>query len=360
MDTQGPERAYAASCGRHATCCMHRVRAFRRLAATCIAALLLLLATRGNATIDGNAKDRDLAEAVSRGRAAAVARVLPSVVSITAYSKDGEEFGSGIVVGSNGEVLTARHVIRGANAIAVRFEDGAEFPAVTVGEDAYADLALIRMGIAGRKLDPATLGNENEMRVGETLRVVGSPFGLGGSVSRGILSAHRRRRVIPDVGVNLLQTDAAINPGCSGGPAVNLRGEVIGLVSAILTRNGGNQGVGFAVPASELKRALPYLRQGKPVPRARLGFTIKVHNHSVGTAESGLRVLKLAKDGPAQKAGVQPGDLVLRLNGRRVERIEELRSVLGSLEAGDPVRIGVRRGEKLLDLWATTGTLTKP
>ena len=280
---------------------------------------------------------------------------MPSVVSISAYGKDGEEFGAGLIVGTGGEVVTALHLVKNATAIAVHLADGTEYPAVEVAKDAYADLVLLRMK-AARALAPALIGDESTVRPGGTLLVVGNPFGLGGSVSRGILSASHERRILPDTGVDLLQTDAPINPGSSGGPVINLRGEVVGLVTSILSRSGGHQGVGFAVPATELRRVISFLRQGKPVPRARLGITVRVRKG----LEGGVKVLKVAEDGPAQKAGLKPGDVLLRIGGRRVEGIAELRAALRTMDVGERVRLGIRRGDKLLDLWATTGALTKP
>jgi len=315
-------------------------------------ALLAVLATRGDATKDPQRGDIDVAAAVSRAQAEAIERVLPSVVSVHALSPAGEEFGAGVVIQTSGAILTAHHVVRGATAIAVRTVDGVEYPARLAATDPQADLALLRVDAI---LPSAKLGRDDLVRIGETVLAVGNPFGLYGTVSRGVLSARGRRNVIHDNVAPLLQTDAALNPGSSGGALVNLRGEVVGLVTAIMTRNGGHQGAGFAVPASELRHALPYLLRGERVERSWLGVHIRV----VGGVEEGLEIVKTTPGGPARKAGLRAGDVILRLNDERVSDVSCLRRILRITRVGQPIRIALRRGDRLFALTVTAGRLTK-
>ncbi|MHC4933409.1 MAG: S1C family serine protease [Planctomycetota bacterium] len=311
--------------------------------------LLACLAVRSEATRDEGASDLSLAEAVSRTQTRAVERVWPSVVSVRALGsgKAEDEYGAGILVDRSGLVLTALHVVRESSVIGVRLSSGERYAARLIASDEQTDLGLLRISSgdeAGFKV--ATIGGDAGLSVGATVLVVGNPFGLSGSVSRGVISAMGRKHVVPDNVAALLQTDAAINPGSSGGVVVNLRGEVVGMVTAILTKSGGSQGVGFAVPASELRHALSFLLAGQAVRRAWIGVKVR----TVGGAEPGLEVVEVTRDGPADRGGLEVGDTILRLAGVRIGSFEELRAFLRETEVGERVRIGLRRKERLLEL----------
>jgi len=231
----------------------------------------------------------------------AVARALPSVVSIRALGNGRDGYGAGIVVRADGLILTAHHVVKGATALAIVFEDGEEHPGKLLAADEEIDVALVRTIAPGRTFTPVTFGVDAKLELGQALIAIANPFGLGLSVTRGILSARERRNVVGQNSAALLQTDAAINPGSSGGALVNLNGEVVGLIVAILTRTGGHQGIGFAVPTHELKRALPYLIRGEPVRRPWLGVR-------VAQTDQGLRIRSVVPAGPASNAGLRAGD----------------------------------------------------
>ena len=278
------------------------------------------LARPGDATDDRVAAELDLALAVSRAQAGAVARVRPSVVSILAFSSGSREYGAGILVDSKGLVLTALHVVEEAAALSVRTADDQEYVARLIAEDEPADLALLEILTPRRTFPVAPLGREETVRVGETVFVIGNPFGLHATVTRGVLSGRGRTRVVKDNVAALLQTDAVINPGSSGGALVNLHGEVIGMVNAILTRSGTHQGMGFAVPVSELRRALPFLLTGSKVKRAWIGVRVQ-------RTERGLEVTSVVAGGPAAGAGLEAGDLISGLAS-----VGELRALV----AGQP------------------------
>jgi S1-C subfamily serine protease len=315
-----------------------------------LAALLAGLAAPARAE-DPALSDLDIAEAVSRAGGRAAERVRPAVVSIRAKGPEGQEYGAGIVVAEEGLVLTALHVVRQASSLHVRTAGGSEHVATVHATDGPADLALLRIEAEGATFPVAQLGDDARMLPGESVLVVGNPFGLGGTVTRGILSATGRRGVVPDNVVPLLQTDAAINPGSSGGALVNLRGEVIGLVNAILTRTGSSQGVGFAVPASEIRSALPYLVKGEAPHRAWIGVRVRPRT----PAADGLVVTSVVPGGPAAAAGVRDGDVLLRMGAAAIAAPDDLRRELLGSSVGDVAVLAILRDGKPLEIEARIG-----
>ncbi|MHC4547164.1 MAG: S1C family serine protease [Planctomycetota bacterium] len=302
----------------------------RRSAATWLLACLAGAAPAGAA--EGE-------RARSQAAAQAAARVRPSVVTIRALGKGRDGYGAGVVVNESGVVLTALHVVHGASALAIVTEEGQEHPGKLLAIDQATDLALVRTVAPGSSFAPVVFARDDDVAVGETLLAVSNPFGLGISVSRGVLSARGRRNVVGHNAASLLQTDAAINPGSSGGVLVNLEGEVVGLIVAILTRTGGHQGVGFAVPAHELRRVVRSLLRGEPVRRPWLGVR-------VAPAEAGLKIMSVVPGGPAAHAGLRPGDTLVSLKGRRLERVRDLRRLLREVRVGALLRADYLRDGK--------------
>jgi len=312
------------------------VSRFRRFGGTWGALLLLAAAVRaGDDPLD---QARDLALAESRAVADAAERVLPSVAAIRALGKGRDGYGAGIVVAPEGLVLTALHVVKEASALAA-VVDGEEFPARLVGTHVQTDIALLRIVAPGRTFRAARFAPDDEIRVGETVLAVANPFGLGTSVTRGILSARDRRGVVEGNDAPLLQTDASINPGSSGGALVNLRGEVVGLITAILTRSGGSEGVGFAVPSLELETVAHALAEGREVLRPWLGIRVT----RTTSNRPGLKVLAVTPGGPCAAAGLRRGDLITRLANRPLRLSDELHLLLRHQEIGDRVQLEVLR-----------------
>jgi serine protease DegQ len=291
-----------------------RVSRSRRIAATWIAIAVLAAGAAA-------APESDVEAAESHASASAATRAFPAVVAILALDTGRQNHGAGVLVRAEGFVLTALHVVKGAAAIAVSTADGDEFPAKIHAIDEATDIALLRLIAPGRTFPTATLGGDERIRPGETVLAISNPFGIGTSVSRGVLSAKDRRGVVKENVAALLQTDAAINPGSSGGALVDLHGDVIGLITAILTRSGGHQGIGFAVPARELERALPFLLDRRPVARPWLGLRVAPdHAREAG----GLAVTAVVPGGPADRAGVRPGDTLLSVQGLPLRRVGDL------------------------------------
>jgi S1-C subfamily serine protease len=314
----------------------------RRAIATCVAAALALVL--GVGTPEGDAESLRIAIAESKAVSHAAAAVRKSVVALRALGTGRDAYGTGIIVAPEGLALTALHVVDGATAIAVVVDGGEEFTGRIRAWDRATDLALLEIVAEDRKFEPAPLAPDHALEVGETVVAVSNPFGLGTSVTKGVLSATGRRGVVEGQEAPLLQTDAAINPGSSGGALVNLRGEVIGLITAIITRSGGHQGVGLAVPSHELRRALKRLERGEAPPRAWLG--VRVLKDPV--PGQGLKILEVSPQGPAAEAGIQGGDILRSLEGRSLARLDDLRDALADAKAGDTLAAELtRQGEAL-------------
>ena len=263
--------------------------------------------------------------------------------------------GSGVIISSGGEILTNYHVIASMggsdNAIEVKTTDGKTFKATVLGKDKELDIALIK--IDGVHLPHAKLGDSDSLRIGEWVVAIGNPLGLEHTVTQGIISAKGRKL---DTGVSsFLQTDAAINRGNSGGPLLNLRGEVVGINTAI---NPAGQNIGFAVPISQVNRILKDLRSGKPVSRGYLGIgpaeLDQAYQDALG-AKEGVVVSTVEKGQAADKAGVQRLDVITALDGQPVKSADEVVAVVSSRRAGDTLKLTIFRDGKTLHLTATLG-----
>jgi len=271
-----------------------------------------------------------------------------------------EGLGSGFIVSEDGYVITNSHVVRGADEVIVTLTDGREFQAEIVGADARTDVAVLK--IDADDLQPAELGDSDELRVGRWVVALGNPFGLQSTITAGIVSATGRSHMgIVDY-EDFIQTDAAINPGNSGGPLVNLRGQVVGVSSAILTRSGGYMGIGFAIPINMVRSIMTSLIEEGQVVRGWLGVLIQ--NLNEGLAESfhfsgtdGVLVSDVTEDGPADRAGIESGDIITRFGGKPAHDMDKLRLLVASTKPGEEVEIMLFRDGRRVTIRAEIGEL---
>jgi serine protease Do len=327
-------------------------------------------------------KDVQVLAALDAEYSRLVAAVIPSVVSVTsqrlvqmAPQMDLFEFlfrqrqqrapqprvqtslGSGVIVSREGHILTNHHVIKDMNEIKVQLTDGRIEPATLIGSDELSDIAVLK--IEGRNLEPLPLGDSDEVRVGQMVFAVGNPFGLSESVTTGIVSA-KGRRAMADSGVEFFQTDAAVNQGNSGGPLINLRGEIVGINTAIYSETGGWLGISFAVPSNVARRALDSLLRTGRIVRGYLGVVMQnltpALARGLGTRDTtGVIVTEVVPDSPAARAGMQRGDIVRTFNGREVADILALRSRVAETEIGGRATIVVSRAGEEVTLTAEIG-----
>jgi serine protease Do len=253
--------------------------------------------------------------------------------------------GSGFVLTADGFIMTNAHVIEGADELLVTLADQREYKARVIGADKRTDVAVVKVEALG--LSPVKIGDVSRLRVGEWVMAIGSPFGLDNTVTAGIVSAKQR-----DTGDYLpfIQTDVAINPGNSGGPLINMRGEVVGINSQIYSRSGGFQGISFAIPIDEAVRVSEQLRATGRVSRGRIGVQIdrvsKEVAESIGLGQArGALVRGVEPNSPAAKAGLEPGDIIVRFDGKAIERSADLPRLVGNTAPGTASRITIfRRG----------------
>ena len=253
--------------------------------------------------------------------------------------------GSGFIITADGFILTNAHVVDGADEVIVTLTARRELKARIIGADRRTDVAVVKIDAAG--LPAVKIGDVGRLKVGEWVLAIGSPFGLENTVTAGIVSAKQR-----DTGdyLNFIQTDVAINPGNSGGPLLNLRGEVVGINSQIYSRSGGFQGISFAIPIDDAMRVADQLRTAGRVIRGRIGVTIAPVTRDVAESiglgkPAGALVQSVEKDGPADKAGVEAGDIIVKVDGKTVERSGDLPRLVGATKPGTQATLQVfRRG----------------
>jgi serine protease Do len=267
--------------------------------------------------------------------------------------------GSGFIVGADGVVLTNAHVVEGADEVRVRLADRREFSGKVVGVDKPTDIAVVK--IDAKDLPAVKFGDPDAIRVGEWVVAIGSPFGLEATVTAGIVSA-TSRSLPQGTYVPFIQTDAAVNPGNSGGPLFNLKGEVIGINSQIYSRTGGYMGIAFAIPIDVAATVKDQLLANGKVERGRIGVAIQ--EVSAGLAQSfgldrprGALVASVEPGGPADKAGVEPGDVIVGLNGKPVERSSQLPPLVAAVKPGAKATLEVWRGGKKRTLDVAVGEL---
>ncbi|HVY60506.1 MAG TPA: DegQ family serine endoprotease, partial [Planctomycetota bacterium] len=269
--------------------------------------------------------------------------------------------GSGVVYSADGLIVTNNHVVGGEDKIVVDFSDGRALPAEVVGTDPKTDLAVIR--VEAKDLIPVELGSSSELDVGDWVIAIGNPFGLEHTVTAGIVSALGRTSVIdPHNYEDFIQTDAAINPGNSGGPLVDLHGRLVGINTAIASRSGGFQGVGFAIPVDMVKRIAGQLVQSGRVRRGWLGISIQAMNADLARrfdldGARGVLVGGVLPKGPAADAGLEPGDVILSVNGKPVDTPNALRMRIASYAPGSEVTLAIVRDGKRLDPKVKLGEL---
>jgi putative serine protease PepD len=266
-------------------------------------------------------------------------------------AQESQAEGSGFVIDDDGHIATNQHVVDGATSITVTFADGKTASAKVVGTDASTDVAVIKADAPKSELHPLTLADSAQVQVGDGVVAIGSPFGLEGSVTTGIVSALGRTITAPnDFTISgAIQTDAAINHGNSGGPLLDAAGHVIGINAQIESDSGGNDGVGFAIPSSTVRRVAAQLVSGGSVAHAYLGVQLT-------DATGGAGVAQVRGDGPASDAGLQVGDVVTAIDGKPVGGSDALVGAVDGHEPGDEVTLKVRRDGRIRDVHVKLGT----
>jgi serine protease Do len=265
--------------------------------------------------------------------------------------------GSGVIVSPDGFILTNNHVVEGATDLMVTLPDRREFKAKVIGTDAKTDIALVKIDASG--LPSITVGDSGKLQIGDQVLAIGNPYGIGQTVTMGIVSAVGRTT---NLGIeeyeNFIQTDAAINPGNSGGALVNDRGELVGINTAILAPgSGGNQGIGFAVPVNLARSVMNQLAEHGSVTRSYLGVTIQPVTPALAKAmglssPEGALVSDVQAGTPGQKAGLKSGDVILEINGNKIIESNELRMAVSMMEPGQSVKLKVFRDGNALDVAA--------
>jgi serine protease Do len=271
--------------------------------------------------------------------------------------------GTGFIVEPQGLILTNYHVVADADELKVTLNDGRSVNAKRVGQDERNDLAVIKLEGEFKDLPCAKLGDSDEIKVGDWVIAIGNPFGFEHTVSTGIISGKGRKLAVGPYEY-MIQTDAAINPGNSGGPLLNLRGEVIGINTAIFSRTGGYQGIGFAIPVNVAKDSLPYIKEGKQPERGYLGIsggdlTSELAAQFDYKTTKGALVSEVIPDTPAEKAGLKAGDIIMQWNGKEVDNFSHLRQLVAATEPGKEVKLKVWRDGKELTLELKVARLTE-
>lgn len=269
--------------------------------------------------------------------------------------------GSGFIVRNDGLIVTNNHVVEDAKDITVVMADETEYKAELVGRDPKTDLAVLKIEPKG-ELPVVKLGDSDALRIGEWVLAIGNPFGLSNTVTAGIVSA--KGRTIAGPYDNFIQTDASINPGNSGGPLFNQRGEVVGINTAIFSRSGGNIGIGFATPINQAKALIPELEEHGYVTRGWLGVSIQTVTtdlaDSLGLGEArGALVADVVASGPADKAGIKRGDVIVAYSGKPVEESSDLPTLVASTRVGNSVPVEVSRRGKTQTIEVTIGELAE-
>jgi serine protease Do len=266
--------------------------------------------------------------------------------------------GSGVIVSPDGYILTNNHVVDDATDVKVSLSDKREFTARIVGKDSKTDLAVLKIDQSG--LPTVSLGDSTKVQVGDIVLAIGNPFGVGQTVTMGVVSATGRGGLGIEEVEDFIQTDAAINPGNSGGALINASGELIGINTAILSRSGGNQGIGFAIPVNLARNVMDQIIHGGKVTRAFLGVTIQPVTADIAKAfklgkSEGALVADVSPNSPAERAGLKAGDVITKVDGQTVADSRALQLMIGQMKPGRTVRLSVNRDGTERDVTATLG-----
>jgi serine protease DegQ len=261
--------------------------------------------------------------------------------------------GSGVIVAAQGFILTNNHVVEGADEIAVMLPGGKVAEARVVGTDPETDLAVLRVEAKG--LQPITFADPASVQIGDIVLAVGDPFGVGQTVTQGIVSATGRNRLGINTFENFIQTDAAINPGNSGGALVDTSGHLVGINTAIYSRSGGSQGIGFAIPVSLARQVMEQIIATGRVSRGWLGVSARDVIHETTGAAAGAALVAVQRGGPAERAGLRAGDTVMSINGKEIGDTAALINETAALSPGTKAQFKVMRGREALSLAVELG-----
>ena len=268
----------------------------------------------------------------------------------TPKERKGGALGSGFIIDENGTVITNNHVIDGADKISIRVNGDKEYEAKLIGKDPLMDIAVLKI-ISKDKFKPVNFGDSNKARVGDWVIAIGNPFGLGGTVTSGIISA-RNRNIGLSRYEDFIQTDASINVGNSGGPLFNMGGEVIGINSAILGQS-GSIGIGFSIPSNSAKKVVEQLIKFGETKRGWLGVRIQIVTKEIADIEKldeprGALVASVSENSPSAKGGIKSGDIILEFNGVKIKEMNELPKIVAQTEVGKTVNVKVWRNKKAI------------
>ncbi|MDP1656118.1 MAG: trypsin-like peptidase domain-containing protein [Hylemonella sp.] len=271
--------------------------------------------------------------------------------------------GSGVIVSPNGYVLTNNHVVDGADEIEIILNDNRQARAKVIGTDPDSDLAVLKIELD--RLPVIVLGNADNVQVGDQVLAIGNPFGVGQTVTSGIVSALGRNQLGINTFENFIQTDAAINPGNSGGALVDTNGNLLGINTAIYSRSGGNMGIGFAIPVSTAKQVLESIVKEGQVTRGWIGVEPSELSPELAEtfgikANQGVIITGVLQNGPAAQSGIRPGDVITGVAGKPVHNVSELLSSVAALKPGSPAKFSLQRQNNPLELDVVPGVRPKP
>jgi Do/DeqQ family serine protease len=266
--------------------------------------------------------------------------------------------GSGVIITADGYILTNNHVVEGADEIEVVLNDSRKARGKVIGTDPDTDLAILK--IALDRLPVITLGNSDALQVGDQVLAIGNPFGVGQTVTAGIVSALGRNQLGINQFENFIQTDAAINPGNSGGALVDVTGALMGINTAIYSRSGGSMGIGFAIPVNTAKQVLEGIVKEGSVRRGYIGvepadLSPELMETFGVKAKSGVLITGVLQNGPAAQAGIRPGDVVVQVGDKPIANVSELMTKVAALRPGEPAKFRVQRRDESVDLTVTPG-----
>ncbi len=271
--------------------------------------------------------------------------------------------GSGVIVSANGYILTNNHVVDGADEIEVVLNDSRSARAQVIGTDPDTDLAILKIELD--RLPVIVLGDSDTAQVGDRVLAIGNPFGVGQTVTSGIVSALGRNQLGINTFENFIQTDAAINPGNSGGALVDTNGNLLGINTAIYSRSGGNMGIGFAIPVSTAKQVLEGIVKDGQITRGWIG--VEPNDLTAELAETfdvktrqGVIITGVLQDGPAARAGIRPGDVIVKIANQPVTDLAQLLATVAALKPGTPARFAIERKNQAMELDVTPGVRPKP